>query len=71
MRIRTLESLRANVRENDGQLMVANLKRLFQTLAQCLSDPDHHLVQQSLGLLADIAPDCCHDVGNFIPLILV
>jgi hypothetical protein len=59
------------VRENSGRLLVANLKKLFQSLAQCLADPDHHIPLQALGLLADIAPDCIHDVGNFIPLILV
>ncbi len=70
-RVRTLEALRSSVRENSGRLLVANLKKLFQSLAQCLADPDHHIPLQALGLLADIAPDCIHDVGNFIPLILV
>ena len=70
-RVRTLESLRVNVRENGGKLLVPNLKKLFQSLSQCLADPDHHIPMQALGLLADIAPDCLHDVGNYIPLILV
>jgi len=70
-RVRTLETLRTSVRENGGKLLIPNLKKLFQSLAQCLADPDHHIPMQALGLLADIAPDCMHDVGNYIPLILV
>ncbi len=70
-RVRTLESLRSGVRENKGQLAVGNLKRLFQTLTLCLADSDYHITLQALGLLADIAPDSRHDVGTFIPFLMV
>ena len=70
-RVRTLESLRASVRDNKGQLLIGNLKKLFQTLTLCLADSDYHITLQALGLLADIAPDSQHDVGNFIPFLMV